>query len=1585
MGVPSVPQQSRYVIKEVLGKGGMGVVYRAYDNETKRDVTLKTLIDVHDPAILALFRKECQVLSSMNHPNIVDVYDIGELEDEEGKKPYFVMPLLPGATLNKLIASASYRLSVERVVDIVTQACRGLQAAHERGLVHRDIKPSNIFVLEDDSVKIIDFGVAHLVETRTNTTLKGTLHYMAPEQIQMQKPTPLSDLFSVAVVCYEALARRRPFEGTTVDETVHAILHNIPPPVSDFNPAANRVVSQVIHKAMAKQPFHRFSSVREFADDLQKALRGEPIEVFDESRIAARIQRAQRAFTNGEYDFASEVLSGLEAEGYLHPDMEPLRRQINQSVRSKTILQLLENARRCFEEEEYQLALQKLQEVFQIEPNHSDALALKADIENKRSTEQITQWVKLAQQHLQNHSYSHARQALEKALTAKPSDTQARKLLAEVNRQEQEYVRLHKEKEELYYAAVEAWRKGEVSSALSELERVLDLDRRAPDTSAPDRAVSYQSLYNQVRSDHDTIKNAYEDARKQLNERNFTPALALCEEYLAKYPGHALFQALKVDVEESQRQELSAYIARIDREVESEPDLDRRVSILREALEVHPKENHFERSLQLTTAKRDLVNGIVAKARSYEERSLFNDALGQWEMLRTIYALYPGLTFEIERVTRRREQQARSEAKTRWVEQIDLNLNLGEWRRALDLSSTALAEFRDDAELKALDQLARQGLERTDEAQRLLEQGQDLCAGGRTEDGLATLRRAHELDERNGTIRAAFIDALLKQARAVLDSDWHAADNLIRQILDLEPNNAPARSLRTLLEDRRRTEFVDRFVGMARQKQADGDLVGAVGQLEEGLKTYPNESRLLKAKSSLERSMSEQQRVQARRRDLEEVRGLEAQAGQAADPAALQALLAQSVFIAKKYAGDRDFESIVAFLQQRVDTVGTPAPPQTGDVAPSSASPTWAGAETTLLQAETRVEPLTRPVLPELAKAPLAVPMPLSAPAPAPAIELKPAPAPLAVTPAPAAAAQFSVAPPVPAAAAATPATSTPTPAAPLLAAAQVPVAGKVPVAATATPAAPVPLAGAKVPAAATPVKAPAAQAKLPAAAPAKALRPLLSRKHILIAAGAALAVLIVVFASVKLLHRAPPPPSTYAVDLKTDPPGANILIDGQDRGVHPSLAAGDHTIAVSLEGYRPVEQKITVAPQSHCCNPIALQPLLAVLHLSTDLAEGTVNLDGQDKPPAEDGQPLELPELPAGDHTLTLNAKQGQAQIAFKSVPGNAPAVNPFTPPKDVNIFVLTLLSGHGRFYASKPVKISWDGQNFQDAGDDGAPVQGLKPGPVTLTIDLGDNKLRSENVTIGPGPALHAYVYSALAAVQAGGVFIKANEEDFKATIDGKKVAYRKYKDGFMIYNVPTGKHTVQIEKPGFRLDPENQTVQVAANQMAQVAFNLVALPLQLVIHGAVRGTQVLVGGKQLGTVGADGSLTLTDVVAGSQTVELRKKGWRSKSVTVTLRPGADNAIEAPDSVLERITGTITFLPQDPKTGMTAKIDPSQGVIEYDGPRQLSELPPQLSVPTGTYNITFSATGYQPETYTVQIADHSNMKVDVTLKKRK
>src|SRR6185436_909330 len=168
-----------------------------------------------DPAALETFQKECGVLASMAHPNIIEIFDLGEFEENGANKPYFVMPLLPGATLESLVRSSSQRLTVDRVVEIFAQTCRGLQAAHERGLVHRDLKPSNIFVMADDSVKIIDFGVAHSVSAQSRTTGfdKGTLLYMAPEQVQHKPVSVQSDIYSLGVTLYEALTRRQPFRA----------------------------------------------------------------------------------------------------------------------------------------------------------------------------------------------------------------------------------------------------------------------------------------------------------------------------------------------------------------------------------------------------------------------------------------------------------------------------------------------------------------------------------------------------------------------------------------------------------------------------------------------------------------------------------------------------------------------------------------------------------------------------------------------------------------------------------------------------------------------------------------------------------------------------------------------------------------------------------------------------------------------------------------------------------------------------------------------------------------------------------------------------------------------------------------------------------------------------------------------------------------------------------------------------------------------------------------------------------------------------------------------------------------------------
>jgi eukaryotic-like serine/threonine-protein kinase len=930
MDIPVSPKKlaGRYEVRQILGQGGMGLVYRAYDTVVRREVAVKTILDIPDPASLQLFYKEC------------DVLDIGEFEEEGKKKPYFVMPLLPGTTLEHFIRKASHRLTVERTIDIMSQTCRGLQAAHERGLIHRDLKPSNIFVMEDDSVKIIDFGVAHMADAHTTRAQKGTLLYMSPEQIELKPLSPASDIFSLSVVCYEAMTGRNPFQRARADEVVEAILRQIPPLAAELNSMVSQPVSRVLHKAMAKQSWHRFATARDFGDTLNKALRNEPIEFFDPERTRPRLQRATKALEEGDFQFAGEILGELEAEGHMDDAIGSTRRRLDGAVRRKTLSQLLDAARARFEEEEDPLALQKLQEALQIEPDNAVALTLKSRIENRRSERQIDNWYRLARQHIDNHAYGHAREALQNVLQLRPKEARALQLLAEVDRQEQEYKKLRQEKEQLHRAAMDAWHKGDVSNALAKLGVVLDLDRRAPDSINRESGANYQGFYNEVRSEHDAMNTAYAEARRHLTEHNFRRAAEVCQTYLAKYPSNAIFQALKYDIEEQQRQDLSAFIASLDRQVEAEPDLDKRVNILREALDSHPGESHFERSLRLVQDKRDLVNSIVARAHLHEEQGAYGDALNDWEILRTIYSQYPGLTFEVERLQKRREQQTRIESRTRLVEQVDTCLHSSDYARALDLLQAAAAEFPNDTELTELEKLAHDGVKRKTEAHRLMAEGQELCAQQKSKEGIQLLREAYELDENNSLARAVLANSLVEHAHSIVESDWQEAEKLAREALDLNPGHPMAKTIRTLILDQKRETFVEECVSQARKLQTGTDLAGALSRIEEGLSVYPREPRLIQIQETVQRDLQTQRR-QTRRRDLEELRRLDSEIDVGADAAKKQTLENRVRAAVDKYPNDGEFLSVANGFLHRLGLLEVERKNPTGSPESESATLTY--------------------------------------------------------------------------------------------------------------------------------------------------------------------------------------------------------------------------------------------------------------------------------------------------------------------------------------------------------------------------------------------------------------------------------------------------------------------------------------------------------------------------------------------------------------------------------------------------------------------------------------------------------------------
>ncbi len=1532
--------KGRYEIRQVLGQGGMGVVYRAYDSLIKREVALKTIRDIPDRTALDLFYKECDVLASMSHPNIVEIFDLGEFEEDGANKPYFVMPLLPGVTLDQLIRTSSQRLTVDRSIDIMCQTCRGLQAAHDRGLVHRDLKPSNIFVMEDDSVKIIDFGVAHMVDTRSTMGHKGTLLYMAPEQIEMKPPSALSDIFSLGVVFYETFTRRRPFERPSTGEIAQAIMHLIPPPVSDLNPAVSQAISRVIHKAMAKQPWHRFSSAREFADTLQKAQRNESIEFFDPNRIQPRIQRATKAFEQADYQFAAEILSELEAEGHVDPAISLLRRQIDQATRQKTILQLLDSARTRFEEEEYPLALQKIQDVLQLDPNNAAALSLKTSIENKRSETKIDDWYRLARQHIENHAFSHARQALQNVLQLRPKETRAQQLLQDVDRKEQEYIKARQEKQQLYQASLEAWQNGEVSVALTKLEKLLDLDRRVPDTSAPEQGATYQNFYNQVRSEHDAIKNSYAEARKHLEGSNFAGALAICNEYLTKHPGHALFQALKFDVEERQRQGLSARIAEVDRLVEAEPDLERKVNILKEAVETHPGEAHFERSLRLLRDKRDLVNSIVAKARNHEERSQFNEALGQWEILRTIYTQYPGLAFEMERVVKRREQQSRAEAKARWVEQVDRQLELGEYNRAQELFKDALAEFPEDSELLELQKLARQGVERAAEAQQLLAKGQELYALGQAAEGIETLRKAQQLDERNLAIRATLIETLLERARAVLDTDWRAAEELTQQALDLDPTHTQAKSIRTLAWDQKREEFVNKCVSTARQLQAAGDVTSAMTRVQEGLSSYPREQRLVLLHGTLTKSLPEAQRQtstrameagaggpapsprpseragfpmeaemtapslrdslsgQARQRDIEELRQLDQNAETIADPAQMRFVSERAQSIARQHPEDEEVQWMASSVEEHLATA-------TMRLRPPSAPP----------PEETGAAVGSPPAFPDS-----------TSPAAGPPL----APPPMAVPP--------EGAPP----GAGTTAAGQP--------------------AAPSTPAPPKTAAPSKA-AVAVPKPAPA-KPKPPKTAAGKPPR------WILPAAAALVLVVIGLVVAPRLRKKAVV--AGIVVEVHTTPAGATIRINNQVRGnsnLQLELPAGSYQVEALLDGYQPAVGSINPAPGAPASLDLTLQPLPQSVRLFTDLDAGKVLLDDQPAGELQEGQ-FVMDNVAPGQHKLKISGGREEATWSFEAAPGSVPVISGPVTAKEIVAVVVTNLGGKAHVQSSvTPLKVSLDGQPAGEVGPNGLDLSNVSLGNHELKLGEGKDE-RKMIMGAGSTPTLTAFLKSDR---NVGTLVIDTGEDNVRVFLNGKEQRRPTRRGQLRIPNLAVKDYLVKVMKDGFQQEAE-QKVEIRKGDEAKVEFKLKPVPTvaSLVIKGAPPGTQVLLDGKAIGTVQPDGTLSQPNLSPGDHTIELHRDQFRPKRISKHFNAGETVQLGGSDVALERAGGTLRLTVAPPDSRITMARAGEQ-------PRPVTDT--TLTLPEGSYTFVARAPNYADKTVTVQLGSGENKTVDLTL----
>lgn len=266
----------RYRLDSRLGVGGMSTVYLALDQRLERSVAVKLLAEhlADDPMFVSRFRREALAAARLVHPNIVQVFDFGF--DEAQRQHFIVMEQVPGHSCAELLRDRG-RLEVEEAVEIIVQACRGLDYAHRNGVIHRDVKPGNLLVSDGEVVKLADFGIARATDQSSITqvgSVLGTAAYLAPEQARGEEAGPRADLYSLGVVAYQLLSGRLPYEAASLTELALKQQREVPRWLEALNPEVPRTLSQAVGMALALDKAQRPANAALFAEALRNGVRG---------------------------------------------------------------------------------------------------------------------------------------------------------------------------------------------------------------------------------------------------------------------------------------------------------------------------------------------------------------------------------------------------------------------------------------------------------------------------------------------------------------------------------------------------------------------------------------------------------------------------------------------------------------------------------------------------------------------------------------------------------------------------------------------------------------------------------------------------------------------------------------------------------------------------------------------------------------------------------------------------------------------------------------------------------------------------------------------------------------------------------------------------------------------------------------------------------------------------------------------------------------------------------------------------------------------------------------------------------------
>jgi len=806
----------KYEVTGLLGRGGMGLVYRAFDKHLGREVAIKTITEgfAGDPEMLERFYREAAKTGMLKHPNIVTVYDLGE---QEGF-PYIVMEYVAGEALDRVIQPARPLPLVSRL-KIIEQVCSALAYAHRNDVIHRDVKPANVIVQPDGVAKLLDFGIARQEKqerglTRTGNVI-GTIHYMAPERLRDRAFDGRSDIFSAGIMLYQLLTGQLPFSGEDAS-VIQKLLNERHPPLSnclsDYPPA----LDAILDRSLAKDPNDRYSSADEMAGDI--------------------------------YAVADEVKKGQ-------------------------VLEMLEQAESLVKEQDFLKAREILLQVTKLDAQHTKARQLLVLVQQnlalRQRAGQIRELRFQAEAALQEGQYDAAIGHLEEALRLDQSSSELAELLESVRRKKQT-----KERIEGYLRQADGARsRGDLESAQAIIAKAIDLDKEDSRVRA-----AYADIVQQVEEAARVAKarQLLESARNEMGNRRFTAAMKLLNDVEQIDPSNpeliSLLKQARTGLEQEQRRRV---VEQLQNEIslatthEQLTTVAARVNMALERMPNEPSLLKFRGLLSRRTAESEARRQVDETARRC--RALLDTAPQEaLELVREKLREFPGnerLLILQTSVEEEVENSKLQESRTHFLALAHEAIAQGQYRQAVRLLETCQADGIVSPEISELLEFARHEAEqqhRESLVETTFAEAQGLLAKGSYEAAIRLLEPV--VQQTNDVSMRTLLDKARSQQQA-LRQKIEAALSAAQQLVSVELYEEAAIFLESqpgsVLEDPTVQEGIRRLraaweseaemlhlVGTAYGALDNLDISGGWAALEAGLRSHPQSLLLKRARET---------------------------------------------------------------------------------------------------------------------------------------------------------------------------------------------------------------------------------------------------------------------------------------------------------------------------------------------------------------------------------------------------------------------------------------------------------------------------------------------------------------------------------------------------------------------------------------------------------------------------------------------------------------------------------------------------------------------------------------------------------------